>query len=148
LPDYAFSNWQATLVMMAFVVVTVLFNTFGTLLLPLVETVSLVGHLAGWIITTVVLWALCPKNTAQEVFTSVINSGGWSNTGLSCLVGSVAVLYAQLGMLSPTQALALFDLPPAANQPAARSGCGGPHCGGGQGSFVCAPQMYGLGLSL
>jgi choline transport protein len=101
MPDYAFSNWQATLVMMAFVVITVLFNTFGTPLLPLVESISLVGHIAGWIITTVVLWVLCPKNSAHEVFVSVVNSGGWSNTGLSCLVGSITVLYAQLGMLNP-----------------------------------------------
>jgi choline transport protein len=97
LPDYTFSNWQATLVMMAFVVITVLFNTFGTPLLPLVESISLVGHVVGWIITTIVLWVLCPKNSAHDVFVSVVNSGGWSNTGLSCLVGSITVLYAQLG---------------------------------------------------
>ena len=97
LPSYTFSNWQATLVMMASVVVTVLFNTFGTPLLPLVESISLIGHVAGWIITTIVLWVLCPKNSAHDVFVSVVNSGGWSNTGLSCLVGSITVLYAQLG---------------------------------------------------
>ena len=97
LPSYTFSNWQATLVMMASVVITVLFNTFGTPLLPLVESISLVGHIAGWIITTIVLWVLCPKNSAYDVFVSVVNSGGWSNTGLSCLVGSITVLYAQLG---------------------------------------------------
>lgn len=97
LPNYTFSNWQATLVMMAFVMITVLFNTFGTPLLPIVENISLVGHVCGWLITTVVLWVLCPKNSAHDVFAEVINSGGWSNTGLSCLVGSITVLYAQLG---------------------------------------------------
>jgi amino acid transporter len=114
LPDYLFSNWQATLVMMAFVVVTVLFNTLGARLLPLVETISLVGHVAGWIITIVVLWVLAPKNSAHEVFGEVINNGGWSNTGLSCLVGSITILYAQLGKIG-SQAVVLLALSTSAN---------------------------------
>lgn len=98
LPDFTFNSWQGTLVMMFFVLITVLFNTLGTKLLPMVETVSLIGHVVGWIITTAALWALAPRNSAHDVFVAVVNSGGWSNTGLSCLVGSISILYCQLGM--------------------------------------------------
>jgi choline transport protein len=123
LPDYSFSNWQATLVMMAFVVITVLFNTFGTPLLPLVESISLIGHVAGWIITTIVLWILCPKNSAHDVFVSVVNSGGWSNTGLSCLVGSITVLYAQLGKPNTRKPCSLLDPSIATDKLFSRSRC-------------------------
>jgi choline transport protein len=97
LPDFAFSNGAATGVMMAFVIITVLFNTFGARLLPFIENVSLVGHILGWLVTVILLWAMAPRNSASDVFDHVINSGGWSNTGLSFLVGTVSILYCQLG---------------------------------------------------
>lgn len=103
LPDYSFSNWQATLVMMAFVTVTVLFNTLGTKILPMVEIITLFVHVAGFFIILIVLWVLAPKNSAHDVFVEVVNGGGWSNTGLSCLVGSITVLYAQLGKPEPSR---------------------------------------------
>ena len=97
LPNLALTNWQTTLIMMAWVCVFVLINTFGARLLPTIENISLVGHFAGWIITVVALWVMAPKNSAHAVFTEVVNSGGWDNTGLSCLVGTVSILYCQLG---------------------------------------------------
>lgn len=98
LPDFSFNYWQQTLVMIGFVVFTVLFNTFFTRVLPMLERLSLVLHLAGWVIIIVCLWVMAePKNSAHDVFVHVVNSGGWSNTGLSTLVGTVAVLYTQLG---------------------------------------------------
>ena len=97
LPDQALTNWQTTLVMMAWVCVFVLVNTFGARILPVIENISLVSHFAGWIITVVALWVMAPKNSAHAVFTEVVNSGGWDNTGLSCLVGTVGILFCQLG---------------------------------------------------
>lgn len=96
-PDFAFNNWQYTLLMLAFVLVTIGFNTVGAGILPAIETASLFGHIAGWLITFVALWALCPRNSADEVFTSFVNSGGWSNMGTACLVSQVTVMYCNLG---------------------------------------------------
>ena len=96
-PDWAFTNWQSTLVMIFFLIATFYFNTWGAKLLPAIEVVSLVFHLAGFVITIVPLWALAPKNSASDVFGPVINGGGWSNTGTSFLVGTITILFSNLG---------------------------------------------------
>ncbi len=95
--DFAFPNWQYTLIMLAFLVLTIFLNTWGATALPMLETVSLFGHIGGFIIVLVSLWVLAPKNTAHAVFVEVTNNGGWSNTGTSCLVAQVTVLYCNLG---------------------------------------------------
>lgn len=96
-PDWSFTNWQSTLVMIFFLIATIYFNTWGARLLPAIETVSLVFHLAGFVITIVPLWVLAPKNSASDVFGPVINGGGWSNTGTSFLVGMITILFSNLG---------------------------------------------------
>jgi choline transport protein len=96
-PDFAFPRWQYTLIMLAFLLVTIFFNTWGARSLPMMETVSLVMHIGGFVVTIIVLWAMAPRNSASAVFTEVVNNGGWSNTGTACLVAQVSVLYCNLG---------------------------------------------------
>ena len=96
-PNWSFTNWQSTLVMIFFLITTIYFNTWGARLLPAIEIVSLVFHLAGFIITIVPLWVLAPKNSASEVFGPVVNGGGWSNAGTSFLVGTITILFSNLG---------------------------------------------------
>ena len=67
----------------------------------MLESITLFGHWAGWLITVVTLLAMCPKNSAHDVFSEVVNSGGWSNTGLSCMVGTVSILFCSLGKSIP-----------------------------------------------
>jgi choline transport protein len=43
----------------------------------------LYGHLGGFLVVMIPLWVMCPKNSASDVFTSVVNSGGWSSKGTS-----------------------------------------------------------------
>lgn len=145
-PDFTFNNWQVTLVMMAFVLITVIFNTLGTRLLPIIETVSLVGHIAGWIITTAALWALAPRNSAHDVFVSVVNSGGWSNTGLSCLVGSISIPYCQLGESECPETP--LSAPLVAADVLYRPRCSCSHIGGSQRCLFRAAKMHRLGLPL
>ena len=97
--SFAFPNWQYTLIMLAFLVLTIFLNTWGARVLPMLETISLFGHIGGFIITLIPLWVLAPKNPAHAVFAEVVNNGGWSNTGTSCLVAQVTVLYCNLGDL-------------------------------------------------
>ena len=56
------------------------------------------GHLGGLLIAIVPILVLAPKNSAKQVFTEVVNNGGWSNTGTSRLVAQASVLYCNLGM--------------------------------------------------
>lgn len=95
--DWAFTNWQFTLLMLGFLLITISFNTWGARILPMMETVSLFGHIAGLIIIIVPLVVMCPKNSAKQVFTEVVNNGGWGSVGTSCLVTQVNVLYCNLG---------------------------------------------------
>lgn len=95
-PDYAFTNWQNTLLMIAIVVITIFFNTWGAGSLPALETASLFGHLAGFIVVLVPLWVLCPKNSAYDVFVDFQANGGWS-PGPAYLVSQVTVMYCNLG---------------------------------------------------
>ena len=96
-PDFTFPNWQYTLIMLAFLVLTIFLNTWGARILPLLETISLFGHLGGFLIALISIWVLAPRNSAHAVFVEVVNNGGWSSTGTSCLVAQVTVLYCNLG---------------------------------------------------
>ena len=96
-PGFAFPAWQYTLLMLGFLVITIGFNTRFAGMLPKFETISLFGHLAGFLITIIPLWVMAPKNSATQVFTEVKNGGGWGNVGTACLISQVTVLYCCLG---------------------------------------------------
>ncbi|KAI3604227.1 amino acid transporter [Moniliophthora roreri] len=98
LPEFSFTDWQYTLIMLGFIVITIGFNTVGAKTLPGLEAMSLVGHVLGFFVVVIVCWVMCrPLNTASEVFTSFVNSGGWSNVGTACLISQVSVMYCNLG---------------------------------------------------
>lgn len=95
--EYVFTNWQYTLLSISFLVITIFFNTWGAKALPMIETVSLIGHILCFVVTLVTVWAMAPRNSAKEVFTSFVDNGGWGNIGTACLVSQVSVLYCNLG---------------------------------------------------
>lgn len=95
--DFLFPNWQYTLIMIAFLVVTIAFNTWGASSLPALETASLFGHLLCFFVILIPVLVMAPKNSAKEVFTSVVDSGGWGNVGTACCVAQISVLYCNLG---------------------------------------------------
>lgn len=95
--EFVFPNWQYTLISIAFLVITIFFNTWGAGSLPMIETISLFGHILCFVVTLVPLWVMCPKNSAKDVFTVFVDSGGWGNVGTACLVTQVSVLYCNLG---------------------------------------------------
>lgn len=97
-PDFGFTNWQYTLIMLALIVITIGFNTVGAGSLPMLETASLFAHILGFFIIMIICWAMCrPLNSGEEVFTEFVNSGGWSNMGTACLISQVTVMYCNLG---------------------------------------------------
>ncbi|PQE33054.1 hypothetical protein CJF32_00011170 [Rutstroemia sp. NJR-2017a WRK4] len=95
-PDFAFTTWQYTLLMIGYLLITIVFNTWLAKTLPMIETFSLFGHLLGFIVVLVPLWVMAPKNSASDVFLKVVNNAGWSNTGTSCLIAQVSVIYCNL----------------------------------------------------
>lgn len=96
-PDYSFPAWQYTLIALAFLAITIVFNTWGARSLPMLQIISLFGHVGGFVVVMVSLWVMSPKNSAKDVFTTFVNEGGWSNVGTACLVNQLSVLYTILG---------------------------------------------------
>ncbi|KAF8864083.1 amino acid transporter-like protein [Acephala macrosclerotiorum] len=95
--EFSFTSWQYTLIMLGFLLITILFNTWWARALPGLETMSLFGHIGGFLLVMIPLLVMAPKNSAKQVFTEVVNNGGWSNTGTACLVSQVTVIYCNLG---------------------------------------------------
>ncbi|KAK6585578.1 hypothetical protein PZA11_002305 [Diplocarpon coronariae] len=94
--DFLFQPWQYTLIMLAFLLITIAFNTWGAKALPKLEVLSLFGHMGGFLVVIVPLLVMAPKNPAREVFTEVVNSSGWGSTGTSCLIAQVTIMYCNL----------------------------------------------------
>ena len=95
--SYEKQPYQGYLLVILMVTLGLLLNTWGAKQLPLIEGIILVMHIFGFATVLIVLWVLSPKNTANEVFFTFENSGGWSTTGLSMLVGQVTSIYGLIG---------------------------------------------------
>lgn len=96
-PDYEFTNWQYTLIMIAFVLVTIVFNTWGASFLPALQTASLIGHILGFFVVIIPLLVLCPKNNAHDVFLDFQNNSGYDNMGTAYLISQVFIIYCNFG---------------------------------------------------
>lgn len=95
-PDFAFEAWKYTLLMLAFIVTTVFFNTWAAPFLPLMESLALWFHCIGFLMVIIPLWVLSPKASAHDVFVQLTNESGWS-IGVALLLQQVNSLYCILG---------------------------------------------------
>ncbi|KAK5692184.1 hypothetical protein LTR17_025506 [Elasticomyces elasticus] len=95
-PEQVMTSWQLTLIMFAIIAITIVFNTVGAKYLPMLETLSLIGHIAGFFVVLIPLWVMCPKNSAHDVFVHFEANGGWS-LGPAYLVSQVTIIYCNLG---------------------------------------------------
>lgn len=62
----------------------------------------MVLHVLAFFAVVTTLWCLAPHRTARDVFTTLSNTGGWSSTGLSLMVGQISAIYSILGTSSLT----------------------------------------------
>lgn len=96
--DYEVTAWQLFLINVALLLVTILLNTLGSSVLPMLEVVSLIGHTLEFIVFVGILWGMCrPLNSGQEVFQDFENGSGWSNYGMACLLTQVSIIWSMLG---------------------------------------------------
>ncbi|KAF2126150.1 amino acid transporter [Dothidotthia symphoricarpi CBS 119687] len=93
-PDYAPTNWQGTLMVIAVAILVWALNIWGSKAMPLIQNIMLVVHVFGFLATIIVFWVLSPRATAEVTFTKFTNGGGWSSTGLSLMVGQLSAIYA------------------------------------------------------
>ncbi|KAF1981787.1 amino acid transporter [Aulographum hederae CBS 113979] len=95
--EFVFPNWQYTLIVLAFIVLTIFINTWGAKTLPTLEVISLVAHILGFFVFLGILWGMTPRNSAHAVFAEFTDESGWNNIGTACLISQVSVLYCNLG---------------------------------------------------
>jgi amino acid transporter len=84
---YAYERWHGTLLTIAIVCGSFVFNTVGAKRLPLVERIVLLVHVCGMFAVAIPLWAMSKRRPASAVFTEFTNNGGWPTMGLSFWVG-------------------------------------------------------------
>ncbi|KAF2717100.1 amino acid transporter [Polychaeton citri CBS 116435] len=96
-PNFVFSNWAMTLIMIGLTILTAVMNTYASSALPAIQTWSLFAHLIGFLVVIIPLWALCPKNSSYDVFLNFQNNSGYSSMGTAYMVAQVSVMYCNLG---------------------------------------------------
>lgn len=96
-PDYEPQRWQGTLFVFAMVAVLYVVNIWGNEVWPKLQNGLMILHILGFLVVVIVLWVMAPHQSAKAVFTGFTNSGGWSSTGLSLMVGQITAIYSLLG---------------------------------------------------
>lgn len=91
-PEYTAPNWQSTMCVLAVVLVSGIFNIFFSRYFPILNNISMVLHITGFVAVVIVLWVLAPHPPASEVFLHFENSGGWPTTGLALMVGQISAI--------------------------------------------------------
>lgn len=96
-PEYVPQRWHATLLMWAVLVLNYGINVFGIRLLPALQLLGGIFHVAFFVMLVVPLVLLAPRSTPAFVFTQTINEGGYSSDGISWCIGLLTVTYCFLG---------------------------------------------------
>ncbi|KAF2107377.1 amino acid/polyamine transporter I [Lophiotrema nucula] len=96
-PDYSYARWHGTLLAIAIVVFTIVFNTSLASRLPFIEVVALIVHVGGFIAIIATLWAMAPRRSASVALLDFTNLGGWNSTGLSAMIGLLAPMAVLVG---------------------------------------------------
>ena len=95
--SYVFERWHGTMLVIAVVAFSIIFNIFLAKKLPLVESIMLVIYIIGFFAIIIPLWVLAPRANAHDVFTHFTNAGGWNSTGTAFMVGLSGVLVSLCG---------------------------------------------------
>jgi len=95
--NFAAPTWQIWLLVFAFALLGLFFNTVAAKYLASVEVFVAAFFVLGYAANIIVLWVMAPKNSAKEVFGDFTNGNGWSSTGFGILTAQVAALYLIIG---------------------------------------------------
>ena len=95
--SYEPQPYQGTLLVFAMVLLLYIVNIWGASWWPKIQNGLMVLHTLGFLVVIIVLWVCAPHQSAKAVFTEFTNEGGWSNLGLSVMVGQITAIYALLG---------------------------------------------------
>ena len=94
--NYEWHNWHGTLLTIAVIAFSIVFNTALASRLPLIEGMVLILHIAGFFGIIIPLWVMAPR-AHPRILIEFTNNGGWSSTGLSAMIGLTAPLSVLIG---------------------------------------------------
>ncbi|RMZ07444.1 hypothetical protein D0862_04274 [Hortaea werneckii] len=95
--SYVPKRWHQTLLTIAVVSSSVVFNTVLAVKLPLIEGILLCLHLCGVLVVVIPLWVMAPSKPVNTALFDYTNLGGWDTKGLAALVGMVTPLNVLIG---------------------------------------------------
>lgn len=96
-PNYIWHNWHGTLLAIACIVFSIIFNTVLASRLPLIEGLVLILHILGFFAIIIPLWVMAPRAPADVALLTFTNNGGWPTTGLSSMIGLIAPVAVLIG---------------------------------------------------
>ena len=96
-PDYVVQGWHVILIMYAYLLVLGLINAYGFFLVPWIEIVAGVLHVALWIVVAVVLSTLSKHHSAHFVFFEKANLSGWNDDFVSFNIGVTLLTWGFVG---------------------------------------------------
>lgn len=92
-PSYEPTNWQGTLFIFAMVAILYVANVWCAKSLPVAQNPLLALHIIMFIVLLIIFAVKSPHVSAKAVFTQLTNEGGWSNMGVSVMVGQITAIY-------------------------------------------------------
>ncbi|KAK4550236.1 hypothetical protein LTR36_003203 [Oleoguttula mirabilis] len=96
-PSYAAPVWQGFLLVIAVVLISTVFNIWAERLLPALQNLTMCLHVAAFIATVSVFWALGPRIDARTALLDFTDDGGWTSMGLALMVGQISAVVALSG---------------------------------------------------
>lgn len=94
---YIPERWHATMIYWAIFLLSSFINIFGIRFLPHVETFAFILHIVFFFVFLVPLVYLAPQSSAEFVFADFENAGGWSNDGVSWIIGMLISAWSFVG---------------------------------------------------
>ncbi|TVY47217.1 Choline transport protein [Lachnellula occidentalis] len=88
-PNYVPQPYQATMLTWACIVVCIFVNTVVSKWLPKIEGFILIFHILGFFSVLITVLYTAPHGSAESVFATSLNEGGWPTQGLSYCVGFI-----------------------------------------------------------
>ena len=83
--DYVWHSYHGTLLTIAVIVFSIIFNTALAPRLPLLEIFFLILHIVGLFAIIVPLWIMAPRGNVQDVLFTLTDHGNWGSAGASPL---------------------------------------------------------------
>ena len=96
-PNYVPQPWHGTLMVIAVIAFSIIFNTSLAKKLPLVEGLILLVHVVGVFAIVIPLLVLSPRNDARTALLHFENGGNWPTMGIAFMVGLLTSLSSMLG---------------------------------------------------